>query len=375
MNQRIHLLFLVCALGLLLPTAVSRAFFSLPSAEKEKEATAVTRLQTGGDPIPEGADLITNWYSQDTQSFRQGQGILSYYNPTVFGQNICTTFGDPYSPLNSPWEPGPYTYHYRIRIPADYAYDVVRVELFDPDSINADNPGTLTISRTLAAVATGLPVTTTVSCSTSQRDNCVMDTGELQLVISDVLTLEDVNPYYFWRVDENRGSGTPPGNGFCAEPSVYTPGYNTRTLFELLYFAQEPDGSVSRQDMAYYTGQVGDGARDTGDHDTDRRWVSPGAAQSFDQPVFVPVDPGSPGDFEVDLTTETPGIMVDPVTGDRFLYLDVTGQDGASENSFDIWAGPPVYTATVPSDVNARNLQALNGRGGHSARGVEVTAL
>ncbi len=372
MSNRASILLLVLVMGLLLPTAVSRALLTLSLAEGVGADTAVAPHD---NPIPQGADLITDWYNQGSQSLHKGTGIISYYNLAVFGQNTCTAFGDPYSPLNSPWAPGPYTYHYRIRIPASYPHNIVRVEIFDPDSINADNPGPFTITRTQAAIAAGLPVTTTASCSTTQRDNCVLDTGELQLVISNALTLADINPYYFWRVDENRGQGTPPGNGNCAEPTAYNAGYNTRTLFELLYFAQEPDGSILRQDLAHYTGQVGDGARDTGDHNTDRRWVSPGASPSYDQPIFVPVDPGSPGDFEIDLTTEAPNIMVDPDTGDRYLYFNVTAQDGASENSFDIWAGPPIYTATVPGEVNARNLLALNSPDSHSAKGVEVTAI
>ncbi|MBX3056335.1 MAG: hypothetical protein KF770_07680 [Anaerolineae bacterium] len=372
MSNRVCILLLALVMGLLLPTAVSRALLTLSLAEGVGADTAVA---PHNNPIPQGAYLITDWYSQGNQSLHKGAGIISYYNLAVFGQNTCTAFGDPYSPLNSPWAPGPYTYHYRIRIPASYPHNIVRVEIFDPDSINANNPGPFTITRTQAAIAAGLPVTTTASCSTTQRDNCVLDTGELQLVISDALTLADINPYYFWRVDENRGQGTPPGNGNCAETPAYNAGYNTRTLFELLYFAQEPDGAIVRQDLAHYTGQVGDGVRDTGDHSTNRRWVSPGASPSYDQPVFVPADPGSPGDFEIDLTTETPNILVDPDTGDRYLYFNVTAMDGASENSFHIWAGPPIYTATVPGEVNARNLLALNSPGSHSAKGVEVTAV
>ncbi len=375
MFNRLSILLLVLVLGLLLPTAVSRALFPVSSAEKviEAEATAVPRGPYGGSSQPPG--LITNWHSEDPQSIRKGAGIVSYYNPSVFGQNICTSYGDPFSPLNSPWAPGPYTYQYRLRIPADYPHNIVRVELFDPDSMNRDNPVTpLTIPRTQAAIDAGLPAVTTGNCATDRRDNCIIDTGELTLVENGTLTLEPINPYWFYRVDENRGAGPPPGNGACGVPTSYNEGFNTRTLFELWYWHENPDGTIVRQDLAYYTGQVG-GGRDDGAHDTDMRWVSPGAAQSYDQPVFVPVDPGSPGNFEIDLTGETPGIIVDPFTGDRYLNLDITGLDGASENGFDIWAGPSSYVATVPSDVNARNISALNNSGSHSAQGVEVTAV
>jgi hypothetical protein len=375
MINRLPALVIVLMLGLLLPTAVSRAFLTGSSVAKvvEEGGTAVPREPYGGSSQPPG--LITNWYSEDPQSIRKGAGIVSYYNLSVFGQNICTSYGDPFSPLNSPWVPGPYTYQYRLRIPADYPHNTVRVELFDPDSMNRDNPATpLTIFRTNVAIDAGLTATTTGNCATDRRDNCIIDTGELTLVENGTLTLEPINPYWFYRVDENRGAGSPPGNGVCGVPASYNENYNTRTLFELWYWHENPDGTIVRQDLARYTGQVG-GGRDDGAHDTDLRWVSPGAAQSYDQPVFVPADAGSPGNFEIDLTAETPGIIIDPLTGDRYVNLSITGLDGASENGFDIWAGPPTYVSTIASDVNARNLQALNSPGSHSSQGIEVTAV
>lgn len=372
MLKRFSVLCFVCMMGLWLPTAVSRALLPPPATTH----TPFVLDPTGGDPISPGIGIATSWYSQETQSIHKGAGIVSYYNLTVYGQNICTAFGDPYTPLNSPWTTiHPYPYEYRIRIPADYAHDIVRVELFDPDSMNANNPGTITISRTNAAIEAGLSPTTTGSCTTNRKDFCLISTGELPLVDNGTLTLEQINPYYFWRIDENRGAGSPPGNGLCGAPSTYNATFNTRTLFDLYYWRQNPDGTVVLQNLASYTGQVGDGVRDNGDHDTDRRWVSPGAAQSFDQPVFVPADPGSPGDFEIDLTSETPGIIIDPETGDRYLYLNVYGLEGASKNGYDLWAGPPDYVATVPSNVNDRNLAALNSPGSHNPQGIEIEAL
>lgn len=64
------------------------------------------------------------------------EGQINATMSMIFGPAICTAYGDPYSPFNSPWAPGPFSYPYRIRIPADYPHDRVRVELFDPDSIN-----------------------------------------------------------------------------------------------------------------------------------------------------------------------------------------------------------------------------------------------
>ncbi len=331
-------------------------------------ASRIINVLPPTNPLSDGMDIYANP--------RAPRAILASASPGLLGPHICTAYGDPFSPLNSQWRPGPYTYRYRIQIPASYPYDVVRVELFDPDSMNRPNPWppSVTITRTDAAVQAGLSLTTTGNCSTNQRDMCLIATGELNLANNGTLPLDEINPYWFWRTDENRGAGMPPGNGNCSSPSSYNPLFNTDPLFQLYYY-QDSGGAASRVELAAYTGQVGDGARDNGDHDTDLRWVSPGAAQSFDQSVFVPVDLGSPGNFEIDLTAETPGIMTAPVTGDRYLYLDVTALSGASENDFDIWAGPPLYTATVPSAVNARNLHLLNNPAAQDAFGVVVYAL
>jgi hypothetical protein len=87
------------------------------------------------------------------------------------------------------------------------------------------------------------------------------------------------------------------------------------------------------------------------------------------------VDPGSPKTFELDINADLANILTDPATGNRYVYLDVTAVEGASENGFEIWAGPPDYVNSVPGDVNARNLHILNNPGSHSARGATVLAI
>ncbi|GIK58995.1 MAG: hypothetical protein HND44_16140 [Chloroflexi bacterium] len=228
MSNRASILLLVLVMGLLLPTAVSRALLTLSSAEGVGVDTAVA---PNNDPIPQGAELIANWYNQGDQFMRKGAGIISYYNLAVFGQNTCTAFGDPYSPLNSPWAPGTYTYtyHYRIRIPADYKQRagtaVLRVELFDPDSINVNASGPFNFTRSQAAQDAGLPATGSGTCQmTNNRKNpCLAATGKLALYQNGTLPLEAINPYWFIRVDENRGLVTP---GQCGEPSSYIAAYN-----------------------------------------------------------------------------------------------------------------------------------------------------
>ncbi|MCA9978195.1 MAG: Tad domain-containing protein, partial [Anaerolineales bacterium] len=86
-------------------------------------------------------------------SRRVDQGVVSTSNQSIFGPNICTSYGDPFSPFNSAWEPGAYTYHYRILLPPDYPDDVLRIELFDPDSINQSGDRDDVV---FSAVATGI---------------------------------------------------------------------------------------------------------------------------------------------------------------------------------------------------------------------------
>lgn len=83
---------------------------------------------------------ITDVYA----SRRVEDGALSTSNQSVFGPKICSSNGDPFSPDLPDWSPtsesakyrGLYSYEYRILIPSDYPDDIIRVELFDPDSIN-----------------------------------------------------------------------------------------------------------------------------------------------------------------------------------------------------------------------------------------------
>ena len=343
-----------------------------------KAAPAAPQAATPIDPIFPGAGIIT--------SRNMANGRISTSNLAVFGPNICIAYGDPYSPLNSPYTPGPYTYQFRIRIPADYPSNIVRVELFDPDSINvADN--TQTISRSTIAISEGLAAVDTKTCGTNggssdQMHPCLLQTDELDLVTAPPnLDLDQVNPYWIVRIDEHRGTGDPPGNGECGNPGSYNPAYNTQTLFALSYYRENTNEEVEKVPLVSYLGQTGD-IRDgatPGGHLTDMRWVSPGTDVPFssvdDPGVVVSAIPGTIDSFEIDLTTDVPGILTDASTGDRYVYLDVSTQSGASENGYEIWAGPSDYVNSVPSEVNARNLYILNNPGSHDSQGLEITAV
>lgn len=308
-------------------------------------------------------------------SRRVDQGVVSTSNQSIFGPNICTSYGDPYSPFNSPWAPGPYTYHYRILIPSNYPSDVLRVEIFDPDSINKDGTGDFVVYSDFARAANPTlfpPGAHLRSCTTGnsnlRKNACLIATGEQSLISAATgVTIDQINPYWLLRIDENRGSST---SGVCAEPTNYTPSLNTGTLYQIFYYRENDDGTLERIDLASYTGQRGGEAVN---HDTDLRWVSPGGQRKFDQPVFVPVDPGSEKTFELSIANDLPNILTDPNTGNRYVYLDVTAVSGSSENGYEVWAGP--WYPEVPSNVNLRNLYILNNPGAHSSMGATVFGM
>lgn len=321
-------------------------------------------------------------------SSRVDTGVLATSNQSVFGPNICINFGDPYSPLGSPWFPGLYSYKYRIMIPESYVdqFSELQVELFDPDSINQDgNSEEVAFSPVAQQWSIENPssskkypaVPTSLSCGGSQMGACLIDTKEdwligRQLDSGYTITENDINPNWFRRVDENRGSGSGNGNGGCGQPGNYTARYNTATNYSLYYYQQSSDGAIKKVDLASYTGQVGDGVRDNGDHNTDMRWVSPGVTAG------VPVDPGSPNSFVLNISedlaiTDVPNILVEPGSGVRYIYMDVTTLSGASENGYEIWAGPSIYS--VNDNVNARNLALLADPAAHTSRGAIVYGI
>lgn len=307
----------------------------------------------------------------------------------IYGPQTCTAYGDPFSPWNSPWEPNQYTYQFRIVIPADYYGDIVRVELFDPDSVNTADNETTILHTSNARNTGGMPLVATKFCGThggssDQKNPCVVTIDEMTLVDNGTFDINQINPFWLVRIDENQGGGNPTnhGDGTCAVPDAYQPGFNTQTLFQLHYYRETNEETTVRVELASYTGFTGDPSRDFhSDHQTDMRWVSPGAdKQGNDYPIADVPDvsevPTSEGDtsFEVNLN-DIPDIVVDEYTGDRYLWVDVTSLSGASENGFEIWAGPADYVDTTATDVNQRNLAAIDSPGSHDARGVRVEAV
>lgn len=302
---------------------------------------------------------------------RVDEGKLSTSNQAVFGPLICTSNGDPYSPFNSPFRPpgypaGPYTYRYRILVPANYPDNILRVELFDADSWNSDT-NSAAVVHTSYATNNGFPFVEDKDCSnTNQADPCLIPTGEESLVNQPPgnPTLDQINPYWFLRVDENRG----PAPSSCGAPNPYNVNYNTRTVYQLLYYVQNPDGTNDEVLLSTYTGLQDNS------HNTDLRWVSPGGAPGLGG-TFVPVDAGSPKTFEINLDTDVPNILEEQGTGNRYIYLNVSTTAGSSENGFEIWAGPDDYVTSVSSNANERNIAVLDSPGAHNSGGAIVFAL
>ena len=100
-----------------------------------------------------------------------------------------------------------------------------------------------------------------------------------------------------------------------------------------------------------------------------RRCYIPGAPE---QPLYSPPNPGN--GFEIDLNVYN-NILTDETTGSRYIYLDVQTIWGASENGFEVWAGPPNYTGNVSANVNVRNVQIVNEPGIHNSKGATVFGM
>jgi len=355
-------------------------------------------------------------------------GLVRTANQAIFGPSSCASMGDAYTPTCSPWHSeleGVYTY--RIRIPASYlaTYNQVRVELFDPDTSSPANAGTYTIYDLDGNSYNG-------TCSDTNRwQPCLISiVNAMPANPADKRdTQAEFNPVWFVRIDENRTPVTNVGScSGCGSPGSYTPAYNTRTLYRLYYLERRPDGTLQEVDLAYYIGknddpgQPGGAAAVAEAQATDMHWVSPGAPaaermNSFtyrdvfggaaSTNVFSVAEPATTvegcdayrtanpthtnasrcegdGNFIIDLTSETPSIMVDPGSGVRDLYLDVRGLTGSSENGFEFWAGPPKSANPalyeVPSNINARQNYIVRQRsagntGVHSSYGVGVYGI
>ena len=294
--------------------------------------------QTGGRGIV-GAANLSNWGRWANPRWGdaftpQCWTCASGCDVAGAGKDFCPDGPNPdHSELYNEFAQG---YPFRIHIPPGYASDDVQIELLDPDGYNQLIQDDVTIkhpSGDMELVELGdidcYPHGGTAN-DNDRRDACLLETGD------------EANPYWFLRIDENR-SFTHLNGG---RPPSYTPEYNTETEYRLYYHKELPDQGVLRQSLGTYVG----GANDPS---TDMSWV-----------VAWTVDVNC-GDGVCDV----PDITVNE-DGSRSLYLEVDGLTGYSENGFDLWAGPPPPTYTVPANVNARNIFLLQNPWAHDSGGL-----
>jgi hypothetical protein len=269
----------------------------------------------------------------------------------IFGPQACTREGDPVSPrLSTPGQPNEAyhlangVYRYAFRVPANYAAEKVRVELFDPDSenFNLGNSATFIHSDTYANTTN---ITSTIAtCDGGNGELCVLPTGESLVSVFQ-------NPFWFVRVDEAYDGGC---NALKNNPLG-----NTETTFELYHY----DNQGRRVQLARYV--------ETNSYvsQTDLRWVTPGVP-SGPLNFVLPAD----GSFEVTVAAIPPGLG-----GARYIYLDVRAEVGNSKNVFDVRAGLPAEMIGqdwfVFNNINEHNLFLANNAAFDPSGGVETFAL
>jgi hypothetical protein len=257
----------------------------------------------------------------------------------AFGPDSCTQEGDPVSPLystaigdpNEDYAIAQGIYRFRFRVPNDYAHDQVRIEIFDPDTVNLEVGSQYSVTHSVTYSNTTGISASTVSCAGDVGESCVEATGE---------SLNSIfhNPFWFVRVDEtweNCIAGTDISEG------------DTETSFDVYYY----NGQGTRIRLAQYTDRNEYVAQ------TDMRWVSPGTGGG------VPAEVGS---FEVPVTDIPIG-----AGNARYIYLEVKTVAGGSKNVFDIHATLPhdvlldLYPDLAPhwidnNHINERNLFLAN---------------
>ncbi len=281
-------------------------------------------------------------------------GVEGVVNLSVFGPDTWTSYGDAFIPKysdrnyvpNSNWDELEGKYTFRILVPPDYADPYVQVEILDPDCYNKPNPsgGTVEAKYVQEMVSCDPPQMgeshwRSLPASHNRQDGCLVPTGDPCV---NPATGEPCNPYWFLRMDENRYYNASGGS----TPSSYTASYNTTTRYTLYYLSQ---GDNVKHVIASYT----KGGADS-DANTDLQWVMPAG-------------------FRFRLSNY-PDVAV-AEDGSRSFFIEVEATAGASENGFDLWAGPSASLLPI-KDVNERNVYLLReGLDHHDSGGVVITGI
>lgn len=293
---------------------------------------------------------------------QENRGQIREGSQFIFGVDACTRDGDPVSPrladvgVGNPYhEVSGGSYRYRILIPGDYqantGHDTVRVQLFDPDPHNnllaGDDVTTINPSD-------GSSTSTFEACPLAPLDfsrNCVIEDTDP----------DNRNPVWLVRVDKIYEDDS------CTGMKTAQPQSNNITQWRLFFV----DDSDDEHTIASYTSTNAAFAA------TDLKWVTPGHTPN------VPTD-NNIRSFNVNIQDPLGnGTSIAPDEFGNFnIFLEVTAETGTSQNTWDLWAGPPDVADAAHTDVdgdgeitaNDRNLWVMQNFPVASSRGVKVYA-
>jgi hypothetical protein len=340
-----------------------------------------------------------NSYAEiNTKPYGQA-GVVNELNLSVWGIDSWRGGGDAYSPwynpavsqntINDEHSKMPYGYLYRIDVPSDFPDDHVLIQFFDPDTYNrADLPPTPNTPIPTATFCPGncnnTPTATVYAtptlygdageftwCSggancttTGARYNTGLKLGAFPLTATPVPSNWESRRVAFWRVDEmrcNRTQGTinpGGGTGTCLSPK-WDDGWATKTNFTLWHFnphitsAFDDPSTLSDQTggayLARYTTTTADGPY------TDRSWYTP---PGFDIALSDASNPAC--------TYQNHECFERESNGNFYFYIYVqsisnggsVGNQGSSENNFDIRVGPKQQNVTAGYDCHDKTTIA-----------------
>lgn len=320
---------------------------------------------------------ISSFAEMNTKPYGQ-PGVVSELNLSVWGVNSYRKGGDAYSPSNITLgtvsemsKTLPYGYLFRIDVPPSYADDEVWVQLWDPDTYNRpDAPPTPPTPQPTVCAGPGTPCSTPVPTATPANGNdgrytwCTNNPldplcstylidkngnnqryqpGENRNAYKGAPQFSTGNRVGFWRVDEFRRPYTTSSDDSYIDPCKLQPSpcttgyqgsYATTTSYSLWHFNPHitsafGDPNVMSDAVAGaalpVTYTVGVDAR------TDLRWYMP---QGFRIKLYNNADP-----------TCNHGTLANEcfereTNGSFYFYMYVHGDNGSSENNWDVRVGP-----------------------------------
>jgi hypothetical protein len=354
---------------------------------------------------------LVDIYASDTNEI----GVIKTSTQAIFGPDICPRFGDPYTPTTNPdgtdnesWDELGGAYTYRISVPPEFfegGRSQVRVEIFDPDTYNQP-AATHDVHR-----LNGDLLENRTNCNYSNYSTCTIPTGDT------------ANPVWFVTIDENRGRGNvgecwdsgpydpemntrtlyrlyyykqdtsgnlvPVDLAFYVGKNDYGADANEARATDMHWVAPGATGGElmpafdGSEESCIFDKLIDMGAVDIGDlvggydsfcevdggephvntEDCGAFWNNHHGNPWEDPSAYtdsVGCSPDTNGDFIIDFDSEVPDIFEDPSTGVKQLFLQVRGFYGASENSYELWAGPSrtqdASNVLAPSEVNARQV-------------------